>query len=487
MAKATKSGSGTSSKSQSSEGSASETAKAKTSSASKASASSSKSTSSKAAAAKSTTTRTSAAAKDTKPSAATQAAKAKTDAAKTAKDTVSSSKASETKPVADSKAAPEKAAEAKPSDATVKSEAKDKAPETPAAAKTDKPSTATTATTTKPDAKPAETKPAPTTSTPPPSTAPQKQRGSVFWPLVFGGVIAGVLGYAASEMDVLNTRADLSGFEDRIAEQQDRIAALENAEAPVSEAPDLSGIEASIAVLSDQVSVLEAELQELARRPVPTSGGSAPAVDYSADFDEMRASIAAQQEEISAQQDEIARLLENAQSVEEATAEAARQAAAQAALAKITAAVSTGSSYDDALSELQEAGVNDVSGALADPAGEGVPTLTQLQSGFPDAARAALAAARSTGAEGDETGFGSFLRRQLGARSTAPREGSDPDAVLSRAEAAVRDGRISAALDELDTLPEEAQAAMDDWLTRARTRADAEAAVQDLTQRLTAN
>jgi hypothetical protein len=84
-------------------------------------------------------------------------------------------------------------------------------------------------------------------------------------------------------------------------------------------------------------------------------------------------------------------------------------------------------------------------------------------------------------------GVGGFLKRQLGARSVAPRDGSDPDAVLSRAEAAVRDGRVGAALTELETLPPEVQSAMEDWLAQARTRADAEQAVQDLSERLTAN
>ena len=79
------------------------------------------------------------------------------------------------------------------------------------------------------------------------------------------------------------------------------------------------------------------------------------------------------------------------------------------------------------------------------------------------------------------------MRRQLGARSVQPREGSDPDAVLSRAEAAVRDGDLSEALNELDNLPEDVQSAMADWLADARARVAAEAAINDLSQRLTAN
>ena len=68
-----------------------------------------------------------------------------------------------------------------------------------------------------------------------------------------------------------------------------------------------------------------------------------------------------------------------------------------------------------------------------------------------------------------------------------PKEGSNPDAVLSRAEADLRDGRLSEALGEIDTLPDDVTSAMADWLADARARAGAESAINDLSQSLTAN
>ena len=62
-----------------------------------------------------------------------------------------------------------------------------------------------------------------------------------------------------------------------------------------------------------------------------------------------------------------------------------------------------------------------------------------------------------------------------------PREGSDPDAVLSRADAAVARGDIAAALAEIAELPERGQAAMADWTARARAWVDASGAVAGLT------
>jgi hypothetical protein len=116
-----------------------------------------------------------------------------------------------------------------------------------------------------------------------------------------------------------------------------------------------------------------------------------------------------------------------------------------------------------------------------------VVTLANLQSRFPDAARDALGAARSLSAGPDEGGLGSFLRRQLGARSITPREGDDPDAILSRAEDHVRNGQVATALDELAALPEDARAAMQEWLEDAQRRTEARAAADEIAQRLTAS
>ena len=75
----------------------------------------------------------------------------------------------------------------------------------------------------------------------------------------------------------------------------------------------------------------------------------------------------------------------------------------------------------------------------------------------------------------EETGGGvtSFLTRQLGVRSVAPREGDDADAILSRVGAAIDAGRISDALAEADTLPDGAKAPLADWMEQANLRLSA--------------
>lgn len=63
-----------------------------------------------------------------------------------------------------------------------------------------------------------------------------------------------------------------------------------------------------------------------------------------------------------------------------------------------------------------------------------------------------------------------FFANQLGARSVEPRAGDDPDAVLSRAEAALRSGDLGAVLSEVSALPEPAQQELSDWVASAETR-----------------
>nr|MDA3856834.1 hypothetical protein [Roseovarius sp.] len=113
----------------------------------------------------------------------------------------------------------------------------------------------------------------------------------------------------------------------------------------------------------------------------------------------------------------------------------------------------------------------------------GVPTLPALIERFPAAARSALAAARIESGQGT-AGIGSFFKNQLGVRSLLPREGDDPDAVLSRVEAAVGDGRLSDALAEIELLPDVAKDKLSDWAAQVTRRKEAVAAAEALADTL---
>ncbi len=379
---------------------------------------------------------------------------------------------------------------AKP-DATAKTDPKP-APETskPASVTDSDSKGASSKGTTAESAAPAKTSSAAVPAAPLPVAVPEEKPRSIFLPLVLGGIVAGGIGFALSEYDVLGTRGADTAVDDKISglvammeAQENRIEAIEEAEpaTPQIDIPDLAPVTAQIEEVAAQLEGIETRLTAVEKQPM-SEGTSQVAIEaYERELAALQASAAAQRAEIEG-------LIDNALNVKEATADAARTANVQAALTKVTAAIGTGQPFADALGELGENGVTDLPAGLSDVAESGVVTLSNLQTRFPDSARASLSAARASGAGGEEeAGLGGFLKRQLGARSVAPKEGSDPDAVLSRAEAAVRDGQLDTALTEIDGLPDAAKTAMQDWLDDARARQAAAAAAADLSNSLTAN
>jgi hypothetical protein len=299
--------------------------------------------------------------------------------------------------------------------------------------------------------------------------------------------------------------ADLSPLAEGLDALQAQVTALETAVAGVPAplpAPDLAPLLARLDALEAQIaetappadlSALEQRLDALeALPPGATAGDPAATAQLARDLAAIRTDLAAQKEAAAAQAAEVAAAAAAAQTaLAAAQAEAARLSEAasaavaaarrDAALGRLAAAVDSGAPFTAAAAELAAAGTP-VPDILATQAEGGVPTLLSLQTAFPEAARAALDASLRADM-GETTGerFFSFLRTQTGARSLEPREGADPDAVLSRAAAAVGAGDLAAALAETAALPEAGQAALSGWTARARARVDALAAVTELT------
>jgi len=100
-----------------------------------------------------------------------------------------------------------------------------------------------------------------------------------------------------------------------------------------------------------------------------------------------------------------------------------------------------------------------------------VASLKLLQNQFSAAARTALKKIRNEQVTSENEGaVWSFVKAQLGFRSLTPQEGVSADAVLSRAQAAVSDGDIGAALIEIKTLTDVGQSALKDWSLAAESR-----------------
>jgi hypothetical protein len=365
-----------------------------------------------------------------------------------------------------------------------------------------------------------------------------------FWSMLLGGVAAAAIGFAASPYvspylmplvadylpgDVAGAPPEeVEGPAARLDAQAQRIADLEtridDLPAPSPPAPDpsedIAQLDARIGEIGDELAALQRRVEDLAARPAPQGGGTgsgsgvsaqelsglrdrvaaledrpAPEAgvteetlatrlnglseDLAADLD---AAVSRLEDRLAAQRSDIDALQSRRAAEQDAARDSARGTLRRAAFTRLQTALDTGAPLAPAIAELRDTGV-EVPEALSSVAEDGVPTLGELAADFPDAARAALVAVR------EETGdplasVGDFLRAELGIRSLEPREGDDPDAILSRAEAALSEGRLDAALGEISALPEVGQAALSDWSARAGARRDALAAADAVSAEL---
>ncbi|KAB6716619.1 MULTISPECIES: hypothetical protein [Roseobacteraceae] len=302
-------------------------------------------------------------------------------------------------------------------------------------------------------------------------------------PTLLGGVICVALGYAGAQFikpegwpfpgantdELAQQLTDLSAqLADLKSSTQDQIAATHSAQDRLK-----SEIEAQIAAidpgqaiqpLQDQLSNFESRLTEFEARPVAEAVVSPEATAaYERQLAEMQNLLT----------DEIARL--EAAKAQSAAEEKAATAATQKA--RLQRLVDAGDPFASVLYELEE----DAPAALKEAAQNGIASVTELQDTYPDAARAALMSASRAAYEAGEQGwFDTALQTQLGLRSTKPKEGDDADAILSRAEDAVRKGQFASAITTLEALPEAGQAEMQPWIEQAQKRVDVMAALNEM-------
>ena len=345
--------------------------------------------------------------------------------------------------------------------------------------------------------------------------AQEPKARSGFMPLVLGGVVAAALGFAAAYVMQQGNAEATQTLEARLAQQEDQLkAAMEQQDALKAELAgkrdagddlvspgDLDQAIAALAKQSDaKLTNLDERLLAVEKRAIESGSLDDAALSaYQKELDELRAILAEQKRANAALSEEFARLeakaktrleeaAEEAEAVKAQAEKAARATLARAALARVSAALESGEGFAEALGELTAAAGIEAPEALTANAEDGVVTLAQLQSDVAPAARAALDVSRSLPDEGGTTGrLAAFLQGQLGTRSLEPREGDDPDAVLSRVEDAVRKGELSRALEELEGLPEAGRTEMADWEAAARTRESALDAAKALANSLSQN
>ncbi len=337
--------------------------------------------------------------------------------------------------------------------------------------------------------------------------------------LILGGVIAALIGAGAlylaqsqdwvtlggpdeallARLDALETGLDKT--EADLAAATEKIAALEQAE------PDLSAVTAAIgkvqtaadataadlAALTERLDATDARLSELAVTQIPEAELPKAISDaYDAKLSDLLATIntrfAKMQTGLDTKLTELEQSQQDAAKAEADALRAAQMAEARAAMGKVRTALDTGAPYAGPLAEVADLSGAGIPDPLAAHAEEGIPTLDALRTRFPEGARRALTLSSRVAAEsGEMSRWEAFLRTQTGARSLEAREGGDPDAVLSRAEAALARGDLDTALTELKALPEAGQDAMADWAALAETRRDALNAAADLAARIEQN
>ena len=320
----------------------------------------------------------------------------------------------------------------------------------------------------------------------------QAKRGS--GGIILGGLVAGAIGFGAALfvmpqspfwMNGNQTQTEIETLRGELAKlaQADNDLAAKVAASDVSE--QLSKIDTAQQALNEQITAsadvigslqarvdaLEATVKDLQTRPIVKALPDEVVKAYEDQMVQMQATLKTQREELET-------LAEKAAAKQASAQDIARIGVARAALGQMSASLETGAPFADALADFKVASDLAVDGVIATAAQEGPVTLALLNETYPDAARAALGAVRAQ--EGGDTGLGGFLRKQFGARSVVPREGDDPDAILSRAEATLKQGDIAGVLALIAQLPEPAQAALGDWTATAKSRLDVATAMQAL-------
>ena len=336
------------------------------------------------------------------------------------------------------------------------------------------------------------------TAAPTPNAQEPARKGG-FVPMVLGGVIAAVIGFGGAVYfgDQLGLGADtdaaLSEMTAKLEAQDDALAALNEKLAKtvdVSNGAQAASVEAAALVakmeevlsayttelgtVSEAVATLEARLTEIEKRPLSEGLNAAAIAAYEREVKDLKDLVAAQKAE-------AAELKDKADL-------SAKAALARSSVTRIVAALESGAPYRAAVVDLRSSTGEGVAAVLEDHADSGVITLSALIESYPEAARAALARVREDKVDvGTGNKLGNFLKTQFGARSVEARDGTDTDAILSRAEAALKAGDLAAALSELDTLAEGPKTVMADWVAQAQTRAAATQAAEDLAQTLNSN
>lgn len=314
-----------------------------------------------------------------------------------------------------------------------------------------------------------------------------KRKSSGVVPLVASGFICAGLGFGAAILsqpsnpiwpvhpDVAQFRGETTG---QIKGIDTRLNALEGRVTDVDQRAVGDVFQSDLAELSNrydqrlleiasQLENFDKRLAALEKSTIESALPDEMVAQYQDEVKRLKETLEAQRESL--QQF----MSETAETANEVT-QRAKDTVARGILAQIRAAIDAGGPFDTAIHEFDEQVGDAIPNQLRSQAQEGVQTYQELRDSFAETARSALNAARDELNESEGfTGIGNYLRKQFQARSVTPKTGDDADAVLSRAEQALRENDLNGALNELDALPDAARDQMQPWIGQARERQDA--------------
>lgn len=314
-----------------------------------------------------------------------------------------------------------------------------------------------------------------------------ERKSSGVLPLVVAGFICAGLGFGAAILSqpsnpIWPVHPDMAQFRDETTGQitgiDTRLNALAGRLTDVDQRPvgdvfqsDLdeltTGFDQRFLEIASQLQNFDKRLAALEKSTIESAIPDELVAQYQDEVKRLKETLEAQRESL--QQF----MSETAETANEVT-QRAKDTVARGILAQIRAAIDAGGPFDTAIKEFDEQVGEVLPNQLRSLAEEGVQTYQELRDSFAEAARSALNAARNELNESEGfAGIGNYLRKQFQARSVKPKTGDDADAVLSRAEQALRENDLNGALNELDALPDAARDQMQPWIDQARERQDA--------------
>jgi hypothetical protein len=297
---------------------------------------------------------------------------------------------------------------------------------------------------------------------------------------VFGGALATVLGILYHASGIIPTRAELiaSDASRQAAAVAEKLAVFENRlKAVESAAAGLPALTERVVALEKLEESSRSRIERLENLPVG-DGGSGPALGA---FDHRLAAVETavaglgdRVEGLSTRLDELAARPPPAVESERATR--------AIAIGLLRQGAASGEAFAADLAMLRALGMDNEDVTALEPlARTGAPTIAALQAQFPAVANAILAASAPLDAEaGFFDRLAAFGRGLVSVRPIAPIEGTTPQAIVSRMQAAVARGDLAAALREGEALPTEARTVSAAWARSAADRAAIDAIVERL-------